>query len=113
MQAICTLKIYVLNGNDLLFTPTVYSGNINQLAFNEQSGLNIQKFHTNFYYSDTGASLKNLLLQTDATVLQNQVIVKYPSIAAASKNIGEVYVDANLNNSRIGVKDILAFHAFL
>ena len=42
------IKNFVLNGDDLLFTPTVYSGNINQLAFNEQSGLNIQKFHTQF-----------------------------------------------------------------
>ena len=41
--------------------------------------------------------------------MQNQIIVKYPSIEAASKNMGEVYVDANLNNSRIGVKDIIAF----
>ena len=103
------IKNFTFNGSDLMFTPTVYSGNVDQLAFNEQSGFNIQKFHTQFYYSDTGASLKNLLLQTDATVIQNQVIVKYPSIEAASKNIGEVYVDANLNNSRIGVQDILAF----
>lgn len=103
------IKNFTFDGNDLLFTPTVYSGNVNQLAFNEQSGVNVQKFHTQFFYSDTGVSLKNLLLQTDATILQNQVIIKYPSIEAASKNIGEIYVDANLNNSRIGVKDILAF----
>ena len=103
------IKNFTLSGNDLLFTPTVYSGNINQLAFNEQSGLNVQKFHTQFFYSDTGASLKNLLLQTNATVIQNQIIVKYPSVEAASKNIGEVYVDANLNNSRIGIEDIIAF----
>ncbi len=103
------IKNFTFNGSDLLFTPTIYSGNVDQLTFNEQSGLNLQKLHTQFYYSDTGVSLKNLLLQTDATVIQNQVIVKYPSIEAASKNIGEVYVDANLSNSRIGVKDILAF----
>lgn len=103
------IKNFTFNGDSLTFTPTVYSGNINQIAFNEQSGLNLQKFHTRFYYSDTGASLTNLLLQTDATVIQNQVIVKYPSIAAASKNVGEVYVDANLMNSRIGIKDIIAF----
>ncbi len=103
------IQNFTFNGSDLMFTPTVYSGNVDQLAFNEQSGLSLKKFHTQFYYSDTGASLKNLLLQTDATVIQNQVIVKYPSIEAASKNIGEVYVDANLNNSKIGIKDIIAF----
>ena len=82
------IKNFVFNGNDLNFTPAVFQGNINQLAFNEKSGLQLQKFHTKFYYSDSGASLTNLLLQTDGTVLQNQVIVKYPSIEAASKNMG-------------------------
>ena len=49
------------------------------------------------------------MLQTDGTVIQNQLIVKYPSIEAVSKNIGSLYIDANLPNSRIAVKDILAF----
>ncbi|HYK47313.1 MAG TPA: hypothetical protein VEV83_19185, partial [Parafilimonas sp.] len=98
-----------LNGDSLNFTPAVFSGNIDQLAFNEQSGLNLRKFHTKFYYSDSGASLTNLLVQTDATILQNHVIVKYPSIEAASKRMGDIYVDVNLMNSRIAVKDIIAF----
>lgn len=103
------IKNFVLNGDSLVFTPTAYDGNINQLSFDEQSGVNVQKFHTKFNYTDSGASLTNLLLQTNETILQNQVIVKYPSIAAASKNPGNVYVDANLVNSRIGVEDLLAF----
>ncbi len=100
---------FTFNGDSMNFTPAVFQGNINQLALNEKSGLHLQKFHTKFYYSDSGASLTNLLLQTDGTLIQNQLIVKYPSIEAASKNIGNVYVDINLPNSRIAVKDILAF----
>ncbi|MBV9963470.1 MAG: translocation/assembly module TamB domain-containing protein [Parafilimonas sp.] len=100
---------FMFNGDSMNFTPAVFQGNINQLAFNEKSGLHLQKFHTRFYYSDSGASLTDLLLQTDGTLIQNQLIVKYPSIKAASKNMGSVYVDVNLPNSRIAVKDILAF----
>ncbi|MEP6467508.1 MAG: hypothetical protein ABJB05_14460, partial [Parafilimonas sp.] len=103
------IKNFTFNANDLTFTPSIYSGDINQLAFNEKSGLDIQKFHTKFYYSDSGASLTNLLLQTDGTTLQNHLIVKYSSIDAATKNPGNVYVDADLTNSKISVKDILAF----
>ncbi len=103
------IKDFVLDGDSLNFTPAVFQGNINQLALNEKSGLALQKFHTKFYYSDSGASLTNLLLQTDGTVIQNQLIVKYPSIAAISKNIGLLYVDANIPNSKIAVKDVLAF----
>jgi len=100
---------FTFNANDLSFTPAVFSGNINQLAFNEKSGLHLQKFHTKFYYNDSGASLTDLLLQTDGTVIQNRLIVKYTSIEAATKDMGSVYIDANLPNSKIAVKDILAF----
>jgi len=100
---------FILNGDSMNFTPDVFKGNINQLALNEKSGLTLQKFHTKFYYSDTTASLTDLLLQTDGTIIQNKLIVKYPSIAAVSKNIGNLYIDANLPNSRIAMKDVLAF----
>ncbi len=103
------IKNFVFNGDSMSFTPAVFEGNVNQLAFNEKSGLQLQKFHTKFYYSDSGASLTNLLLQTDGTVIQNHLIIKYPSLAAAKKNMGSVYVDASLPNSKIAVKDILAF----
>ncbi len=103
------VKDLVLNADSLSFTPAVFQGNIDQLALNEKSGLTLQKFHTKFYYSDTAASLINLLLQTDGTTIQNRLIVKYPSIDAISKNIGLLYIDANLPNSKISVKDLLAF----
>lgn len=103
------VKDFVLDADSLNFTPAVFQGNINQLALNEKSGLTLQKFHTKFYYSDTGASLTNLLLQTDGTTIQDRFIVKYPSIDAISKNIGLLYIDASLLNSKIAVKDILAF----
>ncbi|MFT4153766.1 translocation/assembly module TamB domain-containing protein [Parafilimonas sp.] len=100
---------FVLEGDSLSFTPAVFQGNIGQLALNEKSGLALQKFHTKFYYSDTTASLTDLLLQTDGTTVQNKLIVKYPSIEAISKNIGALYIDASLSNSKISVKDFLAF----
>lgn len=103
------VKDFVLNADSLSFTPAVFQGNINQLGLNEKSGLALQKFHTKFYYSDTAASLTNLLLQTDGTTIQDRLIVKYPSIDAISKNIGLLYIDANLSNSKISIKDFLAF----
>lgn len=100
---------FVFNADSLMFTPAIYSGNIGQFALNEKSGLSLKKFHTRFYYSDTATSLTNLLLQTDGTTIQNRIIAKYPSIEAISKNPGNLYVDINLPNSKIAVKDILAF----
>lgn len=103
------IKDFILKGDSLSFTPAIFKGNIDQLALNEKSGLALQKFHTRFYYSDTTASLTDLLLQTDGTIIQNKLIVKYPSIESLSKDIGALYIDANLPNSKISVKDFLAF----
>lgn len=103
------IRNLLIDGDSLQLTPDVYQGNINQLVFEEKSGVEIKKFHTRFFYNDSGASLTNLLLQTDGTALQNQLIVKYPSIDAVTKNIGDLYIDAKLPNSQIAVKDLIAF----
>ncbi len=103
------IKAFTLNADNLNFTPTEYSGNINQLAFNEQSGFNLRKFQTKFLYNDKQTALENLLVQTDNTTIQDKIALSYPSVEAMSKHPGEIYVDANLKQSSIAVKDILAF----
>jgi len=94
-------KIYY--GNDTI------SGNIKTLTANEKSGLEIQSFKTNFFYGPKNAYLNNLYIKTPQTLLQNKVKVTYPSIAIISKNLGNLTLDANLNQSKIGFKDILLF----
>ena len=103
------IEAFILNADNLNFTPTEYSGNINQLAFNEQSGFNLRKFHTKFLYNDKQTALENLLVQTDNSSIQDKIALSYPSVEAISKHPGEIYVDANLKQSSIAVKDILAF----
>lgn len=100
---------FVLNADSLVFTPATYAGNINQLAFNEQSGFNIRKFQTKFVYNDKEAALQNLLLQTDNSLVKDRLVLTYPSQEALTKDPGSIYVDANLSNTYIAVKDILAF----
>ena len=103
------IRGFVLNADSLIFTPTTYAGNINQLAFNEQSGFNIKKFQTKFIYNDKEAALQDLLLQTDNSVIRDRMVLTYPSQEALTKDPGSIYVDANLSNTYIAVKDILAF----
>jgi len=97
------------DANSMVFTPSSYKGNIQQLAFKEQSGFVLQKLQTNFYYSDTLASLNNLYLQAGRTLFRDKIVIRYLSIAAISKNIGDLYIDADLKNSAVDTKDILTF----
>jgi len=97
------------NADSLQLTPTAYKGNIAQLAFKDTSGFALQKLQTNFYYSDTTAYLQNLYLQAGRTVLKDKIVVKYPSIKTISKNIGDLYIDADVKNSTIDMRDVLTF----
>ena len=90
-------------GNDTI------SGNIKSLAANEKRGLAIQSLKTNFFYGPKNASLENLYVKTPQTLLQNKIKITYPSLAALKKDLGNLVIDANLNQSKVGFKDILLF----
>lgn len=95
------------DAENIAYDPNTISGKINAFTFDEKSGLRIKKFHTTFFYGPKNAYLNNLLVVTPQTVLQKQVQVSYPSVAAISKNIGLLHVNADLNGSRLGLKDVL------
>jgi hypothetical protein len=94
-------KLYY--GNDTI------SGNIKSLAVKDKSGLQIQSLKTDFFYGPKNASLDNLYLRTPQTLLQNKIKIAYPSLNALKKDIANLSLDANLNQSKIGFKDILLF----
>ncbi len=98
-----------LDAANLTVTPTAYSGDIAQLAFSEQCGFMLKQLHTNFFYNEKGAYLKNLLLETDKTILRNEIGVAWQSLALLPKQLGEMLIKADLNNCSLGFKDILTF----
>ncbi|MDB5032014.1 translocation/assembly module TamB domain-containing protein [Mucilaginibacter sp.] len=103
------MHIHNLNAEaeNIAYNPDTLSGKINSFTFIEKSGLLIRKFHTAFFYGPTNAYLNDLLVETPQTRLQKQVQVSYPSIAAITKNIGLLRVNANLDGSKLSLKDVL------
>jgi hypothetical protein len=95
------------DAEDIAYSSEEIKGRINEFTFNEKSGLTVKRFHTTFFYGPRNAYLNDLLLETSRTVLQRDVRVSYPSVAAISKNIGLLTVNANLNGSKLGLKDVL------
>lgn len=92
---------------NISYNPDTISGKINSFSFSEKSGLKINKFRTAFFYGPTNAYMNDLLLETPQTTLQKSVQVRYPSVAAITKNIGLLGINANLDGSRLGLKDVL------
>ena len=92
---------------NLSYKTDTISGKINNLSFDEKSGLRIKQFRTDFYYGPKNAYLNGLYLETPNTVLQKSVQVSYPSLDAITKNIGLLSVNANLDGSHLNLKDVL------
>ncbi|MEO7312012.1 MAG: translocation/assembly module TamB domain-containing protein [Chitinophagaceae bacterium] len=103
------IKGLEIKGSGLSFSPSLMKGNIAQLAFTDRSGLNLKTLQTDFVYSDTGASLTNLLLETDKTHIKNRIAISYDSIGSLTKRPGDMYVNALLTQSSVAVKDIILF----
>jgi hypothetical protein len=105
------LKVENLNldAEKIAYSPQIISGKINALKADEKSGLKVESFKTTFYYGQKTAYLKELYLKTPQSLVRNEIIVGYPSIGSLSKNPGLLTIDANLNQSRVGFKDVLIF----
>jgi hypothetical protein len=85
------------------------AGTIDDLSFNDKSGVQVNELTTDFLYTGTQAYLKDLYLETPNTRLQRSIQLQYPSIASLTKNIGALQLDADLTGSEIGLKDIVYF----
>jgi len=103
------MNIKNLNANvqDIAYSTDTIKGKVNDFTFSEKSGLVLKKFHTSFLYGPKTAYLNDLYVETPQTVLQKQLQVGYPSIESLTKDLGQLYVNANLDGSRLGLKDVL------
>jgi len=101
------IKDLNLDAENIVYTPDIMSGKINSFTFSDKSGLAIRKFHTAFFYGPKNAYLNDLYVATPQSIIQKQLQVSYPSIASLSTNLGALGVNANLDGSRVSMKDVL------
>jgi hypothetical protein len=83
------------------------SGQLANSTFTEQSGLNLQSLKANFTYNSKELGLRNLFLKTPQTVIRNEIVMQYDTIADLSNNLGSVRVKASIKQSQVAMKDIL------
>jgi TamB, inner membrane protein subunit of TAM complex len=100
---------FTLEAKDLSYAPDAISGDIDKFTVRDKSGVDVKELRTEFFYGPKGAELKGLYLETPNTILKDQIIVSYPSLESIKENIGDLAVDANIEGSTIGFKDILLF----
>lgn len=96
-----------LDIEQLAYTIDSISGNVKAGSFSDKSGFVLKRFTTNFFYGPKNAFLKGLDIETGNSRIADDIRVSYPGLENISKYLGEVGVDANLKNTRIGINDIL------
>ncbi len=103
------LKDLTLHANNFLFHNDTIQTSIIKGQMTEKSGFELDKFQTDVTYTDKGASLQNILIQTPGSLIKKSAIIHYPSLAAIQKQMGLLQLDVNIDNSYLQVKDILTF----
>src|SRR4029078_1424955 len=98
-----------LEANDLLLSADSVSGKIKKGSFKEQSGFVLNELRGEFLYANTQTFIKDLLLKTPGTVLKRYASLTYKSFNDLSNNFPHTQIDADIVNSHVQVKDILAF----
>lgn len=82
---------------------------IQSASLKEQSGLVLNNLTADFSMNPTGVSLQNLLIETPGSEIKRSAVISYPSLESLQKDPGVLSLDIDLEDSKIAMKDLLAF----
>jgi len=102
-------EAFTLEANDLLLTADSISGKVKKGSFKEQGGFELNELHGEFLYANTQTFVKGLFLKTPGTELKRYASFTYSSFKDFTENFPNTKIDADISNSHVQVKDILAF----
>lgn len=97
----------------LYFSTDSISGSLKNLSVIDHSGFDLKKLQADFTYTNTGATIQNLLAETATTRITDFLEISYPSLEVLDKKPELISIKARLNKSQIDMKDIHYFAPFL
>ncbi len=99
-----------LEATAVIFSPVAIEASIESGSFREQkSGIVLRQLEGDLVYGETKTSVENLFIQTDKTNLRRRVLLTYESIESMALRPGDIYLDADIDQSTVAVRDIIAF----
>ena len=99
----------VVDVRDLFYSLNRTTAAIQQVQLQEQSGFQIQNLTTDLVFDSTHLELANLDLQTGESRIRRYLALRYASLEEIADNVGDLYINADINNSSIGLQDALYF----
>jgi len=98
-----------LQVDDLILDEDSIGGKIKKGEFREQSGFVLNELQGEVLYAYNQAYLKDLLIKTPGSEVKRYALLTYNSYDELAKNFARTQIDADIENSYVQVKDILAF----
>lgn len=98
-----------LHVNDFVLNSDSVAGIITKGSFREKSGFQLDDLQGEVLHAFNQTSVKNMYVKTPGTEIQRYALLKYTSYKALADTFDRTYIDADIANSYVQVKDILAF----
>jgi translocation and assembly module TamB len=98
-----------IDANGLLYNSDSIIASIKSAGMKEKTGFVLNNMRADFSMTPTGIYLNNLLIQTPGTELKNKIAISYKSSDAIKKNIGDLGLYFDLQQSKIAMSDIWTF----
>lgn len=95
--------------NQLHYSADSISGSLQNLTAKDHSGFYLKRLRADFVYTNTGATIQNLLAETPNTIIRDYVKISYPSLDAIANNPGLLSIDAKIKKTQIDMSDIRFF----
>lgn len=95
--------------NRFLFNTDTIAGVIAKASLKEQSGFQLDQLKTDFLYASNQAYLKDLYLKTPGTEIKRDIAIRYASLESMVNDLGNLQINADIDKSKVQVKDILTF----
>ena len=99
--------------SNIRYYPDAIQLDLNNLSFNEQSGFVVKQFRGKVNVREQEATIKDLLLETTNSKLQFIAEATFPALETIGEDYPQAGFQASINESYIGVKDILYFNPAL
>ncbi len=93
---------FVLNNDSI-------GGNITKGQFKEKSGFELEELNGEVLYAYNQSYLKDLYIKTPGSEIKRNALLTYSSYEALANDFEKTVLDLELVDSRVQVKDILAF----
>ncbi|MGE5314250.1 MAG: translocation/assembly module TamB domain-containing protein [Acidobacteriota bacterium] len=104
---------FALDAENLAFSASRASAYLKYLSFSDQSGLHLSDLSFYAVFDSLHAQLSDFVLETPTTAIRQDILLRYPSLAVLKNHPGDVRVNLSVDDSHIGIPDLLLFNPTL